>query len=63
MNDRVKIYIGLALFVALVTFPIWRAIGAANPTPPDLAKAVRGAQCIEWSLGQGAFTAGTGCRR
>jgi len=46
MNDRVKIYIGLAMFVIAATFPIWRAIGA-SPIPPDLEKPVRGTQCIE----------------
>lgn len=47
MNDRLKIIIGLALFVVLVTFPIWRAFGSAMPAPPDLAKPVRGTQCVE----------------
>ena len=47
MSDRVKILIGLALFVLVVTFPIWRAFGADAPTPPDLAKPVGGSECIE----------------
>ncbi len=47
MNDRAKIIIGLALFVVLVTFPIWRGLGAASPAPPDLAKATRGTSCVE----------------
>lgn len=47
MNDRVKIYIGLALFVVLATFPIWRAFGSAVPAPPDLAKPLRGTKCVE----------------
>lgn len=47
MNDRVKIIVGLALFVILVTFPIWSAFGAAMPAPPDLAKPVQATQCVE----------------
>ena len=47
MNDRMKIYVGLVLFVVLVTFPIWHALGAASPAPPDLAKPIRGSQCVE----------------
>ena len=47
MNDRAKITIGLVLFVVLVTFPIWRGLGAASPPPPDLAKPTRGTRCVE----------------
>jgi hypothetical protein len=47
MNDRVKIMAGLALFLVLATFPIWRAFGSARPDPPELAKPVRGSQCVE----------------
>jgi len=47
MYDRMKIVVGLVLFIVLVTFPFWRAFGAATPTPPDLAKPVRGSQCVE----------------
>ena len=47
MNDRLKILIGLALFVVLVTFPIWRAFGVSTPAPPDLAKPVVGSRCVE----------------
>ena len=50
MNDRLKICIGLALFVVLVTFPIWRTLGAASPAPPDLEKPVRGSQCVEGAV-------------
>ena len=51
MNDRVKITGGLALFVILVTFPVWRAFGSPAPAPPDLTKAASGTQCVadpEW---------------
>jgi len=47
MSDRVKIVIGLVLFVVLVTFPFWSAFGSAAPGAPELAKPVRGSQCIE----------------
>ncbi|MBT4497392.1 MAG: sulfate reduction electron transfer complex DsrMKJOP subunit DsrJ [Gemmatimonadetes bacterium] len=47
MNDRIKIAVGLAIFVVLVTFPIWSAFGSAPPAPPDLAKPVKGSQCVE----------------
>ena len=47
MNDRVKIVVGLVLFIVLVTFPIWSTFGAARPAPPDLAKPLRGPQCVE----------------
>ena len=47
MSDRLKVVIGLALFVILVTFPIWNAFGVSRPVPPDLAKAAGGSRCIE----------------
>ena len=47
MNDRVKIVIGLALFVILATFPIWHAFGVSTPAPPDLAKPRAGTTCVE----------------
>ena len=47
MNDRARIGIGLALFIVLVTFPIWRAFGVATPAPPELTKARAGSRCVE----------------
>jgi len=47
MSDRVKITAGLALFVVLATFPIWRAIGAAKPAPPAPQLPAGGGQCVE----------------
>ena len=47
MSDRVKIVIGLAAFVVVVTFPIWSVFGSSTPAPPELAKPVRGEQCVE----------------
>lgn len=43
MNDKIKIYIGLIIFIAIVTFPFWFNLGSAAPVPelklPDKAKA------------------------
>ena len=47
MTDRVKIAVGLAVFVAVMTFPIWSVFGVSTPAPPELAKPVRGEQCVE----------------
>ena len=47
MSDRTKITIGLALFVIVVTFPIWRGLGAEVPAPPDLPKPKGAARCVE----------------
>ena len=47
MNDRVKIVAGLVLFVVVVTFPIWRAVGGARPAPPDLVMPASGSRCVD----------------
>ena len=47
MNDRGKIIIGLVLFVAVATFPIWTALGSTPSSRPELAKPVQGDQCVE----------------
>ena len=47
MSDRLKIAVGLVVFVAVVTFPVWSVFGSATPAPPELAKSIRGEQCIE----------------
>ena len=47
MRDRGKIVFGLVLFVAVVTFPVWRALGDDASSRPELAKPVQGTQCVE----------------
>jgi hypothetical protein len=37
MNDKIKIYAGLALFLILVLFPVWRrAFSGGTGSPPDI---------------------------
>ncbi|MEE8398341.1 MAG: sulfate reduction electron transfer complex DsrMKJOP subunit DsrJ [Desulfobacterales bacterium] len=33
MNDKYKIYTGLFIFIAMVTFPFWYNLGKAAPVP------------------------------
>ena len=42
MRDRVLIYCGLLLFVALVTFPVWQGVAAQTSTREPEVKAVAG---------------------
>jgi hypothetical protein len=44
MSDKYKIYIGLIIFIAIVTFPFWYNLGRAAPVP-ELAKA-KGEMCV-----------------
>jgi hypothetical protein len=46
MRDRPLILGGLALFLALVTWPAWRALATAPAPPPALARPVGAAQCV-----------------
>lgn len=44
MNDKYKIYTGLIIFIAIITFPFWFNLGRAAPVP-KLAKA-KGEMCV-----------------
>jgi hypothetical protein len=46
MRDRAWILGGLAAFLALVTWPAWRAVASAPPRPPDLARPVGATRCV-----------------
>jgi hypothetical protein len=45
VRDRAFILGGLLLFVALVTWPAWRALASPPPRPPDLARPA-GERCV-----------------
>jgi hypothetical protein len=48
MSDTVKIGIGLAVFVVLVTSPLWwSAVSGGEMQPPVLEKAAYGDDCVE----------------
>ena len=46
MRDRALILTGLALCLALLTWPVWRALASAPARPPGLAKPVGATQCV-----------------
>ena len=47
MRDRGLILIGLAVFLGLITFPIWyNTVTGTDSAAPELQKAVRGDDCI-----------------
>jgi len=47
MRDRGLILIGLAVFLGLITFPLWYdAAAGTSPAPPELQKPVKGDNCI-----------------
>jgi hypothetical protein len=46
MRDKTRIYIGLVVFLALITFPIWyNIISGEQSEPPEIIKPEEG-QCI-----------------
>ena len=47
MNDRRKIYVGMAILVIAVTFPFWYGLVAGEHTPPDLFLPPDATECIE----------------
>lgn len=48
MRDRWIIILGLAVFIALITFPIWYAMTSAEPSePPKLELPAGKTACIE----------------
>ena len=47
MRDKPVIYLGLLLFVALVTFPLWQGLAARSSTrEPDVRKAAGHKNCV-----------------
>ncbi|MBT0651438.1 sulfate reduction electron transfer complex DsrMKJOP subunit DsrJ [Geomobilimonas luticola] len=47
MGDRPLIYGGLCLFVALVTFPVWKGVAAQSSTKgPEVKAVVDKKQCV-----------------
>lgn len=47
MRDRLLIFSGLCLFVALVTFPVWQGISAQTSTEePAVKRAREGKTCV-----------------
>jgi len=48
MSDKGTIIAGLVIFLALVTFPIWYALGGeGDSSPPDLEMPTDATQCVE----------------
>lgn len=47
MHDTGKILVGLGLFGALVTAPVWYGLGRGPGAPPELAKPATARQCVE----------------
>ena len=48
MNDRKKIYVGIAILVIVVTFPFWYGLVATGgTTPPELWLPPDATECIE----------------
>jgi len=47
MHDTGKVLLGLIIFLALITFPIWFNVAKGKATyVPELAKPVKGDQCV-----------------
>lgn len=48
MRDKGKIIAGLVCFLVLVTFPMWRTLGAAgHDSPPELKLPENETRCVE----------------
>ncbi len=47
MNDKWKIILGLVVFLAAVTFPVWRGAIAGAGEPPELQLPEGKTKCIE----------------
>jgi hypothetical protein len=46
MGDRFLIFTGLVLFVALVTFPVWRDLAEGTTTKGPKVQAAQGKTCV-----------------
>ncbi len=47
MHDTGKVLLGLGVFAAVVTGPVWYGLGRGKGAPPELAKPVEGKTCVE----------------
>ncbi len=47
MHDTGKVLLGVGVFAALVTGPVWYGLGRGKGAPPELEKAAEGTRCIE----------------
>ena len=48
MNDKSIIFVGLVIFLVLVTFPTWYTLGfTGDASPPDLELPEEVSQCVE----------------
>ncbi len=47
MHDTGKILVGLAVFGAAVTAPLWYAVGRGTGAPPELVRPATEKQCVE----------------
>jgi hypothetical protein len=48
MRDKGRILVGLAVFLALVTFPVWYNLFAGQPpAPPEPKLPIGGGQCVQ----------------
>ncbi len=47
MRDRGKILLGLGVFVALVSGPVWYGMARGKGQPPELQRPAAAKQCIE----------------
>jgi hypothetical protein len=46
MRNRLLILGGLAFFLTLVTWPVWRALASAPAPPPTLARPASATRCV-----------------
>ncbi len=48
MNDRPRIFLGLAVFLALAAYPVWAAMARpSEPVMPELQRATDSIGCVE----------------
>lgn len=47
MHDTGKIVLGLGVFAALVTGPVWYGLGRGTGAPPELQRPTKAKECIE----------------
>jgi hypothetical protein len=48
MNDKAKILVGVAVFLVVAAFPVWRTFGvSAGVAPPKLDLPTQSSRCVE----------------
>ncbi len=47
MFNAGKIFLGLGVFAAIVTAPVWYAVAHGKGSPPELQRPVEGKECVE----------------